>query len=158
NTAGQGTKSRTAYVNVSPAGAPQTFLAVADARVNSGSPNANYATATDLRGRAGAPTYESYVRFHVSALAGKTVTSAKLRLFVTDPSDDGGSAYLVSSSWTETGITWANAPAIPESKLASAGAVVTGQWAEFDVTSAVPSGGSVSFAITSASTNSVIFS
>jgi uncharacterized repeat protein (TIGR02543 family) len=156
NAAGSNTKTRTGYVNVGTGAPTQSFVPVADARISAVSPTSNYPTEITLRAKL--DSYESYLRFDVSALAGLGVVSAKLRLFVTDASDDGGSAYAVANSWTETGITWSNAPALPGTPLASVGAVVANQSVEFDVTNAVPSGGSVSFAIASGSTNSVYFS
>jgi len=156
NGAGSNTKVRTGYVNASTGVPTQTFTPVADARVSAGSPGSNYGTDSALRAKVDA--YTSYLRFDVSALAGVGVVSAKLRLQVTDASSNGGTAYAVGSSWTETGITWSTAPAIASGPLGSAGAVAAGQWAEYDVTAAVPSGGSVSFAIASPSTDSVYFS
>ena len=49
--------------------------------------------------------YTAYLRFDVSGLAGRTVTSAKLRLFSTDGGPNGGSLYKMPTNWTETGIT-----------------------------------------------------
>ena len=85
-------------------------------------------------------------------------TSAKLRLFVTDDSPDGGSVFKVGNTWTETGINWANAPAIAGSSLAAAGATTNGTWVDFDVTSAVTGNGEVSFALTTTSSNSSYYS
>ena len=73
---------------------------------------------------------------------------------MTDPSPDGGSVYRVADGWSETAITWANAPAVAGSSLASAGATATGSWVEYDVTPAVTGNGPVSFAITTTSSNS----
>lgn len=65
-----------------------TFIAVADARVQESAPETNYATVL-LRVDAGAdPDVESYLRFNVGALAGP-VTSAKLRLWVTNATNNG---------------------------------------------------------------------
>ena len=69
-----------------------------------------------------------------------SVTSAKLRLFVTDASKSGGSVFATGSGWTETGTTWNNAPGPVGSALATAGAAPAGQWVEYNVTSAVQAG------------------
>ena len=75
-------------------------------------------------------SYRSYLKFDVSGLSG-AATSAKLRMFVTDASPDGGSVFKVDNAWTETGLTWANAPALGGSSLGGAGATATnGTWAE----------------------------
>jgi PKD repeat protein len=158
NGAGSDEEVKTGYVTVGsgPAGGTQTFAPVADAQVKSSSPSNNYGTLTSLRLRNGGTTtdtYRSYLKFDLSGLSGPAA-SAKLRLFVTDESPDGGSAFAVSNAWTETGVTWANAPAIGGTSLASAGATTSGTWVEFDVTPAVTGNGEVSFALTTTSSNS----
>ena len=138
-----------------PPGGSQTLTPVADAHVKSTSTTSNYGTLTSLRLRNGgtsSDTYRSYLKFDVSGLSG-AATSAKLRLFVTDESPDGGSVSKVGNDWTETGITWANAPA-PGATSLGGGATANGTWAEIDVTSAVTANGPVSFALTTASSNS----
>jgi len=94
----------------------------------------------------------------VTGVLGAPVDSAKLRLFTTDPSDDGGALYPVASDWTESGITWANAPPIGGAPLAGPAPVVASQWREIDVTSVVQGDGSYAFALDSASTNSAYYS
>jgi PKD repeat protein len=158
NALGSSTSTRASYVTVLPPPLVQTFRSVADARVHSTYPTSNYGTESTLRIRVADPTYRGYLRFAVTGLAGASVYSAKLRLFVTDSSDDGGALYQVASDWTESGITWANAPAIGGAPLATAGPVVAGQWVEFDVSSAVGGDGSYGFALVSASTNRAYFS
>ncbi len=149
----------TAVINVGGSSQPPgtTFLAVADAQVRSSSPSDNFGSDAALRVRSGSPEYRSFVRFQVSGLTG-SVTSARLRLFVTDGSDDGGSAYGVSATWSESAITWSNAPALGGSPLDSAGAVSAGTWAEYDVTAQVVGDGSYAFGLSSASENSALFS
>jgi hypothetical protein len=102
-------------------------------------------------------TLHAYAKFTVSGLSGAPA-SAKLRLFVTDASADGGTAAAVANTWTETGITWSNAPPIPSTPLGGAGRTTTGTWAEFDVTKAVTGNGDVSFGLQTASSDSGIYS
>ena len=99
----------------------------------------------------------SYLRFNVPTLSG-TVTGARLRLFVVDGGTAGGSAFTVGSNWTETGITWNNAPSISGNSLGTAGAATVGTWVEFDVISAIASGIPVSFAVSGGNTNAVDYS
>jgi PKD repeat protein len=66
--------------------------------------------------------------------------------------------YSVPNGWTESGITWANGPAIGGSPLSSAGPASVGQWIEFDVTGGVGGEGSVSFGVANASTDRVDYS
>jgi hypothetical protein len=67
--------------------------------------------------------------------------------------------YLVSNNynnsstpWTETGLTWNNAPAISGTPLSSSGgAAVLNTWVELDVTAAIQGDGTYSFGITNTS-------
>jgi hypothetical protein len=129
-----------------------------DARVNEGNPTNNYGTDAVLRVvLTSGGSYQTFLRFDLTSL-GAAPASARLRLFVTDPSNVGGVVFATSGSWTETGITWANKPAPVGSQVASAGAVLAGTWVEFDVTSAVTAPAVVNFLVTSTSTNSAYFS
>jgi hypothetical protein len=92
----------------------------------------------------------------VSGIVG-VVSSAKLRLYVTDASPDGGSVYLVGNEWTETGITWNTAPPISGTALSSVGATAVGSWVEFDVAGAITGTGTVSFAIKGPSSDTVYY-
>jgi hypothetical protein len=136
-----------------------TYAASADTQVKSTSPTKNYGTLDTLRLRAGTAeqpeTYRSLVRFVVPPMG--SVTSAKLRLFVTDASKSGGSVFATASSWTETGTTWNNAPGPVGSALATAGASPAGQWVEYNVTSAVQAG-TFNFVLTTTSSDSLIVS
>jgi hypothetical protein len=131
-----------------------SFPPTADAHVQSGSPGSNYGGAAELRVRSESPTYHPYLKFAVSGVA-TSVVRATLRLFVTDDGPNGGSVHSVSSTWSETGLTWSNAPAIGGTALDAAGAVTSGQWIELDVTPAVTGNGTWSVALQSTSTNSV---
>jgi hypothetical protein len=97
--------------------------------------------------------YRSYLKFVVTGLAGRA-TSAKLRLWVTNPSSAGGSVYRVSNSWSETGITWNNAPGVGTSpRLALLGTTTVGRWVEVNVTSAITGNGTFSFRISVGNSN-----
>jgi PKD repeat protein len=151
NAGGPGSITKTAFITVNPGGGgggTQTFAAVADAKVSSANPTRNYGTTTDLRIRntGDSNSYTSYLRFDLSGL-GSSISSATLRLWVTSGTSSGGSAYVVGNGWTETGITWANAPAITGAGLDPKGTVATGTWVEWDVTSAVTGNGMLNLAI-----------
>ena len=96
--------------------------------------------------------YRSYLRFTVSGLTG-TVTNVKLRLRVTDPSTNGGRVYTVGGSWTETGITWNNAPAISGTPIATIGAITDNTWKELDLTGIVTVNGTYNLAISDGNSN-----
>ncbi len=158
NSAGAHTATRPGFVTVLPAPPSHTFLAAADARVKSSSPTSNYGTDDALRVRQGDTVFRSYLRFDVTGLSGASVLSATLRLHATDPSDDGGALYPVSTDWTESGIVWGNAPSIGGAPVAGGVAIYGGQWREIDVTSVVRGEGSYAFALDSGSSNSAYYS
>lgn len=141
-----------------------TFTPTADSDVQSTSPDKNFGSDTTMRNRATSPEWRIYLKFTVTGVTG-AVTSAKLRLYVTDPSADGGSVFPVSNQyassqtdWTETGITWNTAPPISGSPLANAGTTTTGTWVELDVTPAISGDGTYSFGMTTTSSNSAYYS
>lgn len=138
-------------------GGGTTYLPLADAKVSSASPSRNYGTETTLRVRASGPQWRSYAKFQVGPLTGP-LSSARLRLFVTDGSDQLGRVFAVANAWTESALTWNNAPALVGLPLATLGAVPPGGWVEYDVGAFVRGPGTFSFALTSTSTNSAYFS
>ncbi|MEH6593103.1 MAG: carboxypeptidase regulatory-like domain-containing protein [Halioglobus sp.] len=139
-------------------GAQDTYFANNDAKVKSSSPNTNYSSDT-LRVRLDSTgvAWKSYVQFGITGLSTPPL-SATLRLYVTNGSPDGGSLYTVTQPFDENTITYANAQACGGTLLASAGAVVTDEWVEFDVTSVIGTSGIYGFCLSSASSNSVFYS
>jgi hypothetical protein len=63
-----------------------------------------------------------------------------------------------NSSWVESTVSWGSAPAADAATLASLGSVVTGNWYEVDVTSAVTGDGLVSLRASSSSSNGTDYS
>jgi len=131
-----------------------SFVPKHDTYVKSTSPTSNNGAASALKGKTGASeVVQSYLKFEVTGLNG-AVNSAKLRLYVSEASADGGSIYLVSDKykstatpWVENGLNWNNAPGMADPALSSTGAVSTGQWVEFDVTAAIVGNGAYSFGL-----------
>jgi len=136
-------------------GATTTLVPTADAQIRSNKATQNFGTISTLRVRSG--MFRSYLKFAIPALPG-TVQSAKLRVFVVDAGPSAGSAYAVANGWTETGITWNNAPPISGSPLQTAGAAALGTWVEFTVTSVIASSTTVSFAISDGGNDAVDYS
>jgi PKD repeat protein len=133
------------YGPIDPGTHTLTFSPEADAYVEEANPATNFGTAAALRTDAGGnPDTDTYLRFPVTGIQGR-ITSAKLRLFATSNTIDGPAAMPTSSSWTETGITWANKPAATGGALADTGSIAGGSWVEWDVTPAVTGPGPVSF-------------
>jgi hypothetical protein len=82
------------------------------------------------------------------------VATARLRLFNVGASDTGGVFSATSdASWTETGVTWDNAPAAVAPLVASLGAVGTNTRYEVDLSSLVRSDGVYSLRIATPSTD-----
>jgi hypothetical protein len=136
----------------------------ADAHVQSGGPGSNYGSADHLRAKSDSTTYRAYLRFDVPGFV-TDVERATLRLRVTDASPSGGSVHAVPNAyagtgtpWTESGLTWSNAPAISGAPLATAAGAVTGAWLELDVTGAVAAPGALCLGIQSLSDDSVRYS
>ncbi len=136
------------HINVNP---------VADATVRN-VPNdvVNYGTSSTLEVKAGSlPSYQrkTYLRFRLTGIP--PVGSAKLRLYGSNIQDNTSVnmvAYgMDNDSWTETGITWVNAPAASGSILGSVNVNSSIKYYEIDVTSFVRSqasgDGTVSFLV-----------
>ncbi len=135
-----------------------------DVYIRSSSPATNYGTASTIRAKlGGSETYRSYFKFEIAGLSG-ALMSAKLRLYVSDASVDGGSVYAVSNDyidgsapWEEKGLLWDNAPTIAGAALSSAGEVSIGQWVEFDVSLAIAGDGIYSFGLKSNNSDKVYY-
>jgi len=158
NSAGSDAQTRVDYVAVQPAPPSRTFTPVADAYVREFEPSSNFRSTSNLRVKdATGNRYRSYLKFTVANVA-TAVESAKLRLYVTDPSPDGGSLRSVAdNTWTESGLTWNNAPPFGSATLASAGQITTGTWVELDLTGYVTGNGTYSFALVDGSSDTAIY-
>ncbi|MET8320594.1 DNRLRE domain-containing protein [Micromonospora sp. NPDC005189] len=130
-----------------------TFTSVADTYVQSDAASTNYGTSPQIVVD-NSPVRRSFLRFTVSGVSG-TVTGAKLRLRTisgNSGSDTGGTFRRMSNTtWSETGTTWNNQPALDGASLGTIGAVSGNTWYEVDVTAAVTGNGTYSFGATSAS-------
>jgi len=135
-----------------------TFYPIDDAYIASGSPATNAGSATTLQVD-NSPIKHILIKFNISGLNGKHVTSAKLRLYNADPSSKGGDFYVVSdNSWQEETVTWSNAPAALTNLLASLGSVSIGNWYEVDITSLITGDGTYSLRIASTSSDGADYS
>ena len=130
-----------------------------DARVKSTSPAHNYGIEDSLRTRFGSDGihYRSYLQFSVSGLVLPPL-SARLRLYNSDGSNDGGTLFAVATTFDEKKLTWQNAPACTGTPIAVSGVVKAATWVELDVTSAVRGDGVYDFCLASASSDSAIYS
>jgi hypothetical protein len=127
--------------------------AAADAYVQVDSPSTNFGTATTLVARAGSagkPAVVAYLSFTVSGLVAPPA-GVELRLFSYSQSGTGVQLWTAPSTWTETGITWGNAPPPGATPVASIAKLVSNSWAAADVSSAVTGNGTYTFVITTTS-------
>jgi hypothetical protein len=143
------TTTTTATGSTSVENSVSTFAPNADSYVTANKKKANYGTATELR-VSGSPLTRSYLRFSVQGVA-NPVTRATLQLYLTSSSSTGFEVRSVAdTSWSESRITYANAPKVGSAVTAS-GPFTTGTWLGLDITSLVKGTGVISVALTSAS-------
>ncbi len=139
--------------------ATQTFTPVADTYVQSDATSTNYGTATQIVVD-NSPVRRMFLRFTVSGVSGP-VTAAKLRLRTisgNDGSANGGTFRAMSNTtWSETGTTWSNQPAIDGATLGTLGAVSRDGWYEIDVTGFVTGNGTFSIGAGSTSTDGAYY-
>ena len=89
----------------------------------------------------------SYLRFNVQNLTGR-VTRATLRIYANSASSSGCVANIVGdNTWTETGLTYNNAPALGTA-LGSSGSIGAGVWITMDVTAYITGNGTYNLAVT----------
>jgi hypothetical protein len=144
-----------------PSSGPATlkFSATDDTQANSASPSTKYGSSASMRVD-GSPQVVTYIKFKVSGVSGKTVTSAKLRVYVRD----GGGAPLTlqqvgSKSWTEGGLNWSNRPSVGGTVWGKkTSGIGDGKWVEFDLTKVVTADGTYSMALWSTSGDGYSFS
>ena len=88
------------------------------------------------------------------------MSSVTLRLFVTDASPNGQGVHRVASTtWGESSVTYANAPAIDAVAMATAPVPTAGAYRDIALpTSAISGNGRFSFALKSVGNNSAMFS
>ncbi|SNT63708.1 Calcineurin-like phosphoesterase [Asanoa hainanensis] len=141
------------------AAATTTFPPSADTYVQADTASTNYGTSTQIAVD-NDPVRRMFLRFSVSGVSG-TVSSAKLRLRTISGnagSNNGGSFRAMSNTtWSETGTTWNNQPAIDGTTVGSIGSVTANGWYEVDVTSVVRGNGTFSFGATSSSTDGAYY-
>ena len=134
-----------------------TFRPAADAYVSAGSPATSFGTSTSLYADA-SPVMQSFLRFDLTGLAGRTVTDVKLRVFVTDASPAGGVVHRVpSTAWAES-ITYNTKPSYDAGALGSFGAVSLNSWHQASLGPIVSGDGPVALAVDSVSSDAARWS
>lgn len=124
---------------------PSVFTPAADTYVLSNQPTKNYGSRSSLKTDA-SPLENIYLKFNVQGVG--VAPSAALRFYAETSNSVGLNIHSVSNTtWSETQVTWNNAPQIGPI-VASTGPIQAGNWYLVDVSSAVSGDGLVSFAIT----------
>jgi hypothetical protein len=136
-----------AATTASSASASATFAPTADAYVDSGTPDANYGAALNLRTDNLPTRQRSYLRFAVSGLTG-TVRQATLRMYANRTNPVGVAIHPVhDTTWDEATITDASAPRMDVVTVNSL-PTTQGGWVELDVTSLVAGNGALKLGLT----------
>jgi hypothetical protein len=137
-------------MHVQAASVTVTFTASEDAYTNQRFPDQNYGDSSMLEVD-GSPVKLTYLRFQVSGLSGYTVASARLNLFTKSTLSAGFSVdQETDHNWTETGITYNNAPA-PGELLNSTSGVMGETWVPVDVTPVISTDGTYDFVLSALS-------
>jgi hypothetical protein len=139
--------------------APRTsvFPAIADGQVKMSEPGHTFGALPSLRVRTGSDVLRSYLAFAVAGLTGPVV-DAKLRLMVANGSTDGGDVLPVDGAWSESSLTWRNAPALGATPVGHIGRVAPGLVDVPLAASAITADGTYSFALAAASDTLTIYS
>jgi hypothetical protein len=135
-----------------------TFYPSADAEVRSD-------TATPLGGDTYLSSYlpnagveaRSYLTFDTSAIPnGSTITSATLRVYATNGTDDGPTVRRANAGFVESSVTWADQPGYGSTIYGNLGtATATGVWYEIPLSAGLVGDGLVHLALIGESSDSV---
>jgi hypothetical protein len=121
--AGNSSAPSTQAAAVVSGGAVQTVVLspTEDTYAVQGTPSTNYGTSASMNSRGGSSSFVAYLKFTLPAApAGTSLVGATLSVrTTTDAAAGSADSHVVSLSsavgWTETGLTWANRPAVGSS-------------------------------------------
>jgi hypothetical protein len=114
----------------------KTFVSFADSYVRARDPRTNFGKNTELRVD-GSPPVRAYLAFQPFGISGR-IERATLRVYPLSTSNDGFQVRSTAGSWSETRITFANAPAVGK-VIGPSGSLSKGHWRSIDVTPLVRS-------------------
>jgi hypothetical protein len=160
------TSAKSAAAGVTTPGTPTSATvaveATADSYANASAASVNYGADQQVAVR-GDSAYATYLRFTLPAApAGLVLKSARLTVRTSSDAVAGSTDTLlvraVTGDWTETGVTWANRPALGTTELGSISAPATPQ-TDYSAALTDPAlggrlGGTYDLALTSAGTDS----
>jgi parallel beta-helix repeat protein len=131
------------------------FSPTDDASIIADSPGSNYGDDDKLWVDNSPVVYDFLIKFSVSGIGTKQVSSAQLWLYNNNHSDKGGDFYPVTdNSWSEQSVTWNNAPPADANLITSLGAVSVNNWVMVDVTPFITGDGTYSLRVKTTSTDS----
>ncbi|HEX9516353.1 MAG TPA: DNRLRE domain-containing protein [Streptosporangiaceae bacterium] len=134
-----------------------TLNPTADTYIDSANPTVNHGTSAQLRVD-GSPLVYSFLKFDLSAVPG-TVTGLTLNVYATSSS---GAGYAVRSvadnSWSESTLTWNNAPPIGTSDAGQSGAFAANTLTTVNVSSLSNGNGMLSMAMLGINSTAIAFS
>jgi hypothetical protein len=138
-------------------GAPVVTTILADVHTESKNDDENFG-ASEILSADFSSRKNAFIKVEVSGIGGRTVTSAILELTVADvsgaDSDTGGRVQKITDcTWTESGVTFNNEPALNGTPGPPAGPVTQGDTVQFNVP--ITADGTHCLAITSDSSNGV---
>ena len=133
-----------------PAEETLTFIPVADATIKEDFPTENFGAVREVE-TDNRPVQHFLMKFDISGVGDREVTSATLRLHCMDKSNKGGDFHETDNDWSEETVTWDNAPEPDPEPVASLGAVARRTWVELDLSSVITRDGTYSFRVVSPS-------
>lgn len=146
-----GNTSTSAAVSVGVTASANTVVInpVEDATIMLGTSTTNYGGNASLSVDNN-PAEETLIKLPVTGTAGKTIQSAKLRLYNVNESDAGGTFHATGTSWSESTVNWSTAPAAG-TQHGSIGAVAANTWYEVELKSLVVGDGTFAVRVKSQS-------
>lgn len=130
-----------------------TFAPLADTYVRADQTASSFGSQATLQVD-GSPLKHTLLRFEVSGVGGRQVTSATLTLHCTDSAASGGVLYRSDgTAWSESTVTWASQPETSGTPVGTLGKVVAGQAYQVDLSSLVDRDGVYDLVMTSTSSD-----
>ncbi len=133
------------------------LLPTADTWISKKFADRAYGTTTQLKADV-LPDQDTLIKFNVTGVGTKRVTSAKLNLYVAGSSDEGGIVYrLLGTNWNENTVTWNTAPSSDTVPLTNIGRVSGGSIVQIDLGSMITGDGTYALKISSTSKDTVVY-
>jgi hypothetical protein len=154
DSAGNHSALSNAVVTTTPAYATLTLTPVGDSYTNASNASANYGSSTTLRIDL-SPVQNSYLKFAVPHLPGYVI-SANLRVYATTNGSSGYDLHTTSGNWSESSLTYNNAPPYGPS-IGTSGSFSGGSWTAVDITSQISGSSELDFVMTGNSSTATSF-